>query len=579
MGKKKIKGVFFLTVFLCGLCMIPMQAQAHDVKEEDYLLRTQKPKGVEKGHYLEFVNLDNISETYIVQPGDTLWGIARKHCGSGAEYRMILEDNKEWIATPERLQVGTKLQLRERLYSAAGVQDSWIVNSEAMHREWNTKPTAWNWNPEEYPYQSFQATTYCDSFGENDPYRHWEEFKREAIDCGRRICGGRATDLLFDRYRVTDICDLCYYQFVFDGGDKKYLIMAAFAYADGSEGEEAGAWDSGGAAVSHDWADRRMETFTVCDLDKCDGDDLERAKSQTLYAPARCIVADVYLAKNADYVGADDWKYPQIRNPFTQAMRSLCSDPMARAEASPNDREIAWKDAVLEKLVREELVRLWQLTDEEKQAFMARPMTSADLSRITSLNLYAAGDERVCLWLNGYSKYGEDGFIFEGGAWSDSAGLTSLDDLGNFTDLKKLNLDLENAEIGNFAALGTLTGLRELDLMVDSAKVCLKNEDIAFLGKMTSLRRLRLHGWHCGSLDRITDLGVLRKCPHLAYLMLETGSMENWDFLAELPELTYLSLLVRYTKEDTLPAPEDLPNVKFIFYNGETMRYGAKELE
>lgn len=30
---------------------------------------------------------------------------------------------------------------------------------------------------------------------------------------------------------------------------------------------------------------------------------------------------------------------------------------------------------------------------------------------------------------------------------------------------------------------------------------------------------------------------------------------------------------------DTLPAPEDLPNVKFIFYNGETIRFGAKELE
>ncbi len=577
--EKKARGVLFLAAFLCGFCMISMRAQAHDVKDEDYLLRTQKPEGVEKGHYMEFVNSDKISEIYTVQPGDTLWGIARRHCGSGTEYRTILEDNKEWVDTPERLQAGTQLQLRERLYSAAGVQDCWTVNSEVMHREWNTNPAAWNWNPEEYPYQSFQATTYCDSFGENDPYRHWEEFKREVIDCGRRICGGRVTDFFFDRYRVTDICDLCYYQFVFDGGDKQYLIMVSFAYTDGSEEEEGGAWDSGGAAVSHDWADRRMETFTVCDLGRCDGDDLERARSQTLYAPARCMVGDVYLAKNADYVGADDWNYPQLRNPFTQAMRSLCSDPMARAEASFNDREIVWKDAVLEKLVREELVRLWQLTDEERQAFMARPVTSADLSRITCLNLYAAGDERVCLWLNGYSEYGEGAFIFEGGSWSDSAGLISLDDLGNFTGLKKLNLDLENTEIADFAALGALTGLRELDLEVDSAKVGLKNEDIAFLGKMTSLRRLRMGGWHHGSLDMITDLGVLQSCPHLAYLMLETGSMENWDFLAEMPEMYYLSFLVRYTKEDSLPAPEDLPDIKFIFYNGETMRYGAKELE
>lgn len=42
--KKKTRGVLFLIVILCGLCMTPMRAQTFDQAGmgEDYLLRTEK---------------------------------------------------------------------------------------------------------------------------------------------------------------------------------------------------------------------------------------------------------------------------------------------------------------------------------------------------------------------------------------------------------------------------------------------------------------------------------------------------------------------------------------------------------
>jgi len=45
--------------------------------------------------------------TYTVQPGDTLWGIAQKLLGNGAEYMKIYEANKDVIGSnPDVIKVG-----------------------------------------------------------------------------------------------------------------------------------------------------------------------------------------------------------------------------------------------------------------------------------------------------------------------------------------------------------------------------------------------------------------------------------------------------------------------------------------
>lgn len=582
-------GAGFLAVVLLGLFICPMQAAAYFGVDEDYLLRTEKPEGRGTGpyHYLEFVSGD--ADSYIVQAGDTLWEIAREYYGSGMAYEKLWEDNADQIDTPETLQIGTKLDLEKRFYVNVGMQD--YIHDDVMHERTISGPDAWGWEEDGYPYQIFSMMTYRNDLGEKDPYRHWEVFQREVTDCGERLCGDRVSDFCFERYQVTDVCDLCYYQFVFDGGSSKYLIMSVLVYTGEIENEVFTAQNGYGDTLPISHQNMKNEVFTVCDLDRCDEADLEEAKGKSFYIAARTIDSMVYLPKMADNVGADDWKYPEIHNPFAQAMRSLCDEPLARSgsdsgEQESESRQIHWKDSVLEELVREQLAGLWQLTDEEKKAFMARPMTAADLSGVESLCLYEnREDEEVFLQLNGYEK-SRSAVLFEeeNSAGRERSVLTTLDDLCYFTGLHRLDIHLRQSDITDFSAIGQISGLRELCLEIERAQVKMENKDLAFLGRLKNLRLLYLYGWdhknggrggmeQTYSLETITDLSVLENCRQLAYLKLTTGNVESYDFLGELPELYYIDLMGRDDMLNMQPDTALLPNACFIEYYGEQIRF------
>lgn len=49
--------------------------------------------------------------TYVVQKGDTLWGIAKKHYGNGAKYTIIYEANKDKIKNPNLIYSGLQLTI------------------------------------------------------------------------------------------------------------------------------------------------------------------------------------------------------------------------------------------------------------------------------------------------------------------------------------------------------------------------------------------------------------------------------------------------------------------------------------
>lgn len=576
----------FLAVLLCGISLCSIQARATEEepyfgKNEDYLLRTKKPDERGAGHYFEFVNGEE--ESYTVQAGDTLWGIADKFYGSGTAYQQLWEDNKERVHTPETLQTGTKLKLQERLYTAAGIQD--YVRDDVIDRSRNTDAAAWEWEPEGNRYQIFQTLTYRNDFGQKAPCQYWEEFKREVTNCARTVCGERVSELSFSRYRVTGLCDMGYYQFVFDGGSKQYLVMAAFSYTGEEKSEEFVVLNGYGEAMSLGCENMKSEIFTVCDLDRCDEADLKEARGKTFYLAARCIDSLMYFPKMADYVGADDWNYPQLHNPFTQAMHSFCKEPLERAAVSSKNQRIVWKDAVLEELVRKELARLWQLTDEEKKAFMERPVTTADFAGIERLSLYEDWDDQeIYLALNTWEASGNAVLYDEGEcAKSSQKVLTTLDDLGNFTDLKRLDITLRGADITDFSAVGRLTGLRELYLELGNMRARIENQDIAFLGNLKDLRLLYLYGrdYKAGSylstptrsLEKITDLSVLTNCPKLAYLKLAAGNVENYHFITELPQIYYMELMGAPDMKNTAPNPSLMPNACFIEYYDEQILF------
>lgn len=51
------------------------------------------------------------TEYYVIESGDTLWGIAAKFLGNGSKYPEIFEANKEVIEDPDKIFVGQKIRI------------------------------------------------------------------------------------------------------------------------------------------------------------------------------------------------------------------------------------------------------------------------------------------------------------------------------------------------------------------------------------------------------------------------------------------------------------------------------------
>lgn len=50
-------------------------------------------------------------EYYVIQKGDTLWALAQKYYGNGAEHQRIFEANREVIKDPNSIFVGQKIRI------------------------------------------------------------------------------------------------------------------------------------------------------------------------------------------------------------------------------------------------------------------------------------------------------------------------------------------------------------------------------------------------------------------------------------------------------------------------------------
>lgn len=50
-------------------------------------------------------------EYYVIESGDTLWGIAAKLLGNGSKYPEIFEANREVIEDPDKIFVGQKIRI------------------------------------------------------------------------------------------------------------------------------------------------------------------------------------------------------------------------------------------------------------------------------------------------------------------------------------------------------------------------------------------------------------------------------------------------------------------------------------
>ncbi|MDE7286739.1 MAG: LysM peptidoglycan-binding domain-containing protein [Lachnospiraceae bacterium] len=544
-------------IFMIMLLGISTDSHAYFGQNEDYYLTDEKPEGRGRGHYLEFVS----EETYTVKSGDTLWKIAEDYWGNGTYYQRIWSDNEDVVSIPEHLMPGMELKLEKTLYTKVGIEDylnrdqfrhDLIVDEEAFEIE-----DAFGRKDFTPPYCIYVSVPYMNDLKEVDPYVYWEEFKEEVYRCSKEICGDLVSDLSFERYQVTGIGNLCGYHFTFDAGDKEYVIMAYFCYN----------------------STTKSEAFALCEKEYCTEAILELVRGKTCYAAVRFLDPGVYYVKAQDYVGAEEWNYPQLRNPFVNAMQRLYSGPLEQVEDYPDDYAIEWREPEFEKLVREELAGLWQLTEEEKQAFMERDVTASDLAGIEEMELsyysieHGGEEEYLRVRLNGSADNGSDITLYSP---VEERLMGTLEDLRHFRGLKSLNLMLRAPSITDLSCIENLTNLRVLDMNIHSADT--KVKDVDFLGKLTNLRTLRMGGWYWKAeyneyFEGITDLSILRNCPHLAYLTLKAGNVESYDFLGDLPDIYYIYLSEVRGGKNIVPEESLLPNACFIDIYGEQVRY------
>jgi len=556
----RLLGTFLLAFCIFGAARLDCQAVQYDYAPLETL-----PAGANPSDYIA---LGMKEESYIVRPGDTLWGISRRFWGTGTKYERILQENQEMISDAELLMPGDVLALSEKLYIPRDRYDRGGLRTAGFHIATPDMVQHSYFLENDMDVDNAASTDISvyslpvtNTMGENAltaTEEDWEAFMTEAIRCSE-TCGGRVSALRFEKYTLEDGCDLCGYSFDFDlgGAIKEYVVFYRFGRQNMVEviGKR-----SRGKGEEQDTMLIDVTRYIAASFEDFGGK------------------AGMGYAKMADYVGAYDWNYPELHNPFTSAMKNYVGGAAERPkENHPEDYEIVWAEPRFEQAVRNSLIELWKLTDEEKEAFLSRPVMASDLAVITDISctLYKPGNWHadddpeskggpvLYISLNGHMEK-----IYPG----EETGF-SYEDLGWFREAKEL--EIWNCGVKDYSFISNLMHLKSLSLMADETV-----EDISFLASLKEMRTLQLLGVYSGVKGKpagfleITDLSVLKNCKELRYLCLRSPQVTDYSFLKECPEICTLNLSGEWNgQEPVLPDLELLPNARFLEFYGESYRF------
>lgn len=441
----------------------------------------------------DYIALGTECGSYVVQSGDTLWGISRRFWGTGTEYEKILLENQDIISDVHLLMPGDVLTISGSLYIPKDRYDRGGLRSESGFHIASPDMVQHSYFlgndmdvddvfPSDISVYSLPVTN---TMGENAltaSQEDWEAFKEEVIRCGE-TCGGRVSNLQFEKYTVENGCDLCGYSFDFDMGDAFKEFVVFYRLGERNMVEVIGK--------------RTRERGAEPDTELVDVTRYIAASFEDFGGSV-----GMGYTKMTDNVGAYDWNYPELHNPFSSAMKNYVVYAAKPDENYPGDCEITWSEPLFEQAVRNALIELWHLTEAEELTMSA-------------------------------------------------CGLTDYSFIANMTHLKSLCIVADETvkDIGFLAALGEVRTLQLLGVYS------------------------YVEGKPAGFLE-ITDLSVLKNCKELRYLYLRTPQVTDFSFLKECPEICTMDLSGEYLrKSSVIPAPELLPNARFLDFYGENYRF------
>lgn len=554
---------FIAAIILSGSIFLFVKFDCFAV-QYNYTPIEKLPTGADESNYIKI----KMEESHEVKQGDTLWGISKHFFGTGIRYGEILEENRDVIKDVRLLMPGDVLAVSSCLYIPKDKYDrGGLVSGGGFHIASPDMVNHSYFMTNGLNEGDFYGTDICvystpvtNHMGENAltaTKQDWEDFTAEVIRCSE-MCGGRVSNLKFEKYTVEGGCDLCGYSFDFDTGDTVMEYVVFYRLGERNMAEVVG----------------------------------KREKVQGKQSDTRLIDVTRYIAasfedfggrvgmgrtKMADNVGAWDWNYPELHNLFTSAMNNYVVYAQRPDDNFPNDYEIEWKEPLLEQAVRNALTELWQLNEDEKAEFMKRPVMASDMAVIKDIEcaLYRPESRQANsepLAKGGYVLYLKCNGHLEKVYPGENCSL-SYEDLGYFTEAETLFISYCGIE--DFSFISGMTNLRELCIYADETV-----KDIDFLSELKKLRLLQMLGVYTyvegkptGFLE-ITDLSVLENCKELRYLYLYTPLVTDFSFLKSCPEICTVYLSGEWRgKEKAIPDLELLPSARFLDFYEENYRF------
>ncbi|MDE6601171.1 MAG: LysM peptidoglycan-binding domain-containing protein [Lachnospiraceae bacterium] len=490
----------------------------------------------------DYIRLLTEGGTYRVKQGDTLWDIAEKQYGTGSRYTDLVEMNRDTLYDPNLILPGQRLILPEILYIPKSHTPDEISQEGAFRIEYaDVKSFRELMEPNirignTVGRMTIYTGTVTNRIGYNALTQDWDAFMAEVERTSREVCGDRVTDLTFEKYRMEDGCDLCGYSFTFDMGEDVREVAVFYRLGRQNMAEIIGAREKGKSAALTNAVRYAAASFEDLGGEITAGDDKGEDEN----------------------VGAGDWNYPQLHNPFSALMDNYGLHIIRDGDEAEEDYEITWEEPLFEQAVRNLMVRLWRMDEEEKMAFMERPVLASDLATVKdlscSLNYQAATtyETEVTLRLGGDS---EEIRLERGDSFS-------FADIANFPKLESL----------------ALRGMPEYDFLFGLP--CLKTlsiysnrptEDLGFLADCEGLKTLGIRG---NGFGMVTDLSVLADMKELQSLALETPRVTDFSFLKECTQIRSIWLEGKRS-DGMVPVTPDLdllPNAETISFYGRTIR-------
>lgn len=527
--------------------------------QADYRMVDTLPEGKEGS---EFISLINDDIEYQVEAGDTLWGIARRFWGSGNRYQEICSRNTDVIFDPGVLMAGDTIRIPSYVYIPKDRFDNGgltcresirIALPEIVDNSYFlTDSIHVPYQPRHIAVSSLPVTN---RMGENALTENWEEFVAEVERCSEN-CQGRVSNLKFEKYGMKEGSDLCGYSFDFDTGEKVMEFALFYRLGVKNMAEVIGVQE------------KPQETSVKNVVD------VTRYIAASFQDYGEKIGAG--FVKTTDNVGALDWNYPELHNPFTFAMEECIEYAPDPQQDMPGDYEIRWEEPMLEQLTRSALVELWQLEGDTKEKFQERPLMASDLDVIRRVR---------CMFYPEGFPYGRKDeadymplLVLEcNGCWEElrlegDAALT-CGDLGYFRNAEKLELVICTQK--DYSFIANMPHLKELSIRAGETV-----DNVDFLSGLEELRTLELiqdydyeDGGKPAAFENITDVSQLKSCTQLHYLFLEMPGLRDFSFLESCPQICTMELSGEPEGEPAVPDLELLPNARFIHFYEDSVRF------